>query len=121
MTYKKRAKSGWSAGKAEKKSSNRSERMFEKEEIVQELNIIEDPDYVYKVKTKKKFKNSKEKRRHKLEKSLRRAEKHLRLFEQYAKNRTEVSVWLQSVIDRCKSDIAKTKEKLKELLNDKPE
>lgn len=41
MSYKKRAKSVWSAGKAEKKSSNRSERMFEKEEIVQELDIID--------------------------------------------------------------------------------
>ena len=38
MSYKKRAKAGWNVGKGAKESSNKSERIYEKEEISEELN-----------------------------------------------------------------------------------
>ena len=37
--YKKRAKAGWNVGKAEKESSNRSERSFIKKELSREIPI----------------------------------------------------------------------------------
>lgn len=48
MTYRKRAKGGWNAGKAYKKESNRSERQFSKDEIKDELQeILEGEDFRY--------------------------------------------------------------------------
>ena len=44
MTYKKRAKGSWNAGKAYKKESNRAERQYEKKELDKELEIEEFKD-----------------------------------------------------------------------------
>ena len=53
-TYKKRAKAGWETGKGAKQTSNRSERVYEKQEIRQELKEFEQgEDFKYRHKSKK--------------------------------------------------------------------
>ena len=47
-SYKKRARAGWCVGKGHQKQSNRSERIYAKEEIIQaEKEILEGADFRY--------------------------------------------------------------------------
>lgn len=68
MTYKKRAKSGWNVGKSCKKESNRSERVYSKQEVNFELEMSQE-SYLYKStsnkKKKPKLKDLKNKLEHK--------------------------------------------------------
>lgn len=64
MSYKKRAKGSWNAGKSHKAESNRSERQFEPHEIQQALHEL-DPKFTYKYKGKRK-RNHKERLRHEI-------------------------------------------------------
>lgn len=77
MSYKKRAKTGWNAGKKYKEASNRSERLFEKQEVRQELEIEAQGDnFRYKHRRSPKSKTTLEK----MQRDLIRYEKYARVF-----------------------------------------
>lgn len=111
MSYKKRARNGWSAGKKYKEASNRGERQHEKQEVKEELEIeFQGDDFRYKYKGKNKIVSD----RKKLEKEIYYHEKWARIFGQWNWN----IEYTRNLSEKYKRKAEELKKQLEELENE---
>jgi hypothetical protein len=117
VTYKKRAKGGWSGGKRYKKQSNRDERQYEKEELSQALQEeFEGPEFRYKHVAKRKELTEEQR----LEKQKARYLFWIVRWKQHIERRATVQEdsWLKyirGVVESYKATVRKIEKKLEEL------
>lgn len=110
MTYKKRAKSNWSAGKKYKPQSNRKEREYAKSEVKQSLQEeYEGEEYRYHINKRNTNKEAK------LKGKIKRIEDSIERFKRYLDK--DNWTWHNDHINWLRDWLKETKEKLQKVIN----